>query len=192
MSIAANVLSPCRLERAPSEATSTFKYLIMSALEKSWAGYHTLPVSVLEANLDGPTKALLQTTIYELCEAGVIEFAYGEGWTVGVRLTTKDLARPRLACSRNARRRQGVTMASAHDNANGMTGILRLLRFRSRAWLDNVYSAFKLQATNARFRLMRASHEKPWFCAASERQFRGRELEREAFIESMVRLPVAR
>jgi len=104
MSIAMNMLSLCRFEGAPNEATAAFKDMIMSALEESWPGDHILPVSVLESNLDGLTKALVHAAINELCEAGAIEFAYSEGWSVGVRLTPKDLARPRLAYSRNTGR----------------------------------------------------------------------------------------
>jgi len=102
MSNAVNVLSLCRSEGAPNEATATFKHMIMSALEESWPGDNALPVSVLESNLDGLTKALLWVAINELWKAGAIEFEYSEGWSVGVRLTRKHLARPRLAYSRNA------------------------------------------------------------------------------------------
>jgi len=105
MSIAVNVLSLCRSDRVASEATATFKHMIMSALEESWPGDHALPVSMLESNLDGLTKALLRAAINELWEAGAIEFAYSEGWSVGVRLTTKDLARPGLAYFQNAGRK---------------------------------------------------------------------------------------
>jgi hypothetical protein len=73
-----------------------------------------------------------------------------------------------------------------------ITRILRLLRFGGRAWLDAVYVAFKLRATQTRFRFPVTSPRKRWFSTVGERQFRGRELERKAFIESMVRLPVAR
>jgi len=192
MSITVNALSLSRSERTPSEATAAFKHMITSALKESWSGDCVLPVSMLERNLDGSRKALLRAAIHQLREAGIIEFAYGEGWTVGVMLTTKDLAGPKLAYYRNTRQRQSVTMASAHDKLNVMTRILGLVRFRSRAWLDDVYAAFKLRETNARFRLMKGSHRKPWFYTASETNFRGKELERRAFVESMARLPVAR
>jgi len=104
MSMAVNVLSLCRSEEAPNQATAAFKHMIMSALEETWPGDHTLPVSVLESNLDGLTKALVQAAINELWEAGAIEFAYSEGWSVGVRLTPKDLAHHNLAYSRNSGR----------------------------------------------------------------------------------------
>ena len=83
-------------------------------------------------------------------------------------------------------------LASAIERVNTMTRILGLLRFGGRAWLDGVYVAFKLRATQARFRLPVASARKRWFSTVSERQFHGREQERRALIESMVRLPVAR
>jgi hypothetical protein len=78
--------------------------MIMSALQETWPGDHTLPVSVLESSLDGPTKALAQAAINELWQAGAIEFAYSEGWSVGVRLTPRDLAHHKLAYSRNTGR----------------------------------------------------------------------------------------
>lgn len=83
-------------------------------------------------------------------------------------------------------------LASAIDRPNMMTRILGLLRFGGGAWLDGVYVAFKLRATWARFRFPVTGPRKGWFSMVSERQFRGRELERKALIESMVRLPVAR
>jgi hypothetical protein len=73
-----------------------------------------------------------------------------------------------------------------------MKRILGVLRFGGRAWRDDVYAAFKLRASQARFRLSVASPKKTWFSTVSEREFRGRELERRASIESMARLPVAR
>jgi len=83
-------------------------------------------------------------------------------------------------------------LASAIGRVNTMTRILGLLRFGGGAWLDGVHVAFKLRATQARFRLPVASPGKRWFSAVGERQFRGRELERRALIESVSRLPVAR
>jgi hypothetical protein len=79
--------------------------MIMAALQKSWPRDQAFPVSMLESNVNGRTKALLKAAINELRKSGAIEFAYSEGWTVGLRLTTKDLAHPRLACSRNTGRR---------------------------------------------------------------------------------------
>jgi len=105
MSITVNVLSLCRSEGAMSNATAAFKHMILSTLQKSWPRDQALPVSMLESNLDGRTKPLLQAAINELRESDSIEFAYSEGWTVGVRLTTKDLARPWLTYSRNTGRR---------------------------------------------------------------------------------------
>ena len=105
MSIAVKVLSLRRSEGSPNEATAASKQMIMSALEKSWPGDRTLPVSVLESNLHGLTKAILWAAINELWETGAIEFAYSEGWSVGVRLIPKDLARLGPAYSRNAARR---------------------------------------------------------------------------------------
>jgi len=105
MSIAVNVLSVCRSEGVTSNATAAFKHLILSTLERSWPRDQGLPVSMLESNLNGHTKPLLQAAISELRESGAIEFAYSEGWTVGVRLTTDDLARPKLAYSPNTGRR---------------------------------------------------------------------------------------
>ena len=199
MSIAVNVLSLCRSEGSPNEATAASKQMIMSALEESWPGDHILPVSVLESNLDGLTRALVHAAINELWEAGAIEFAYSEGWSVGVRLTPKDLAHNKLAYSRNTGRSRDVTMASktaflasAIDRPNMMTRILGLLRSGGRTWLDGVYVALKLCATQTRFRFPVTGPRKGWFSTVSERQFRGRELERKAFIESMVRLTVAR
>jgi len=199
MSIAVNMLSLCRSEGAPNEATAAFKDIIMSALEESWPGDHILPVSVLESNLDGLTRALVHAAINELWEAGAIEFAYSEGWSVGVRLTPKDLAHNKLAYSRNTGRSRDVTMASktaflasAIDRPNMMTRILGLLRSGGRTWLDGVYVALKLCATQTRFRFPATSPRKRWFSTVNERQFRGRELERRALIESVSRLPVAR
>jgi len=83
-------------------------------------------------------------------------------------------------------------LASAIDKPNMMTRILGLLRFGGRTWLDGVYVAFKSCATQTRFRFPATSRRKRWFSTVNERQFRGRELERRAFIESMSRLPVAR
>ena len=83
-------------------------------------------------------------------------------------------------------------LASAIETVNMMKRILGLLRFGGRAWLDVANVAFKLRATQARFRLPVASPRRGWFSTVSERQFRGTEQERRAFIESMVRLPVAR
>jgi len=99
MSIAVKVLSLRRSEGSPNEATAASKQMIMSALEETWPGDHILPVSVLESNLDGLTKVLVQAAINELWEAGAIGFAYSEGWSVGVRLTPKDLAHHKLAYS---------------------------------------------------------------------------------------------
>jgi hypothetical protein len=100
MSIAVNVLSLCPSEGAASDATASLKHMIISTLEESWPGDHALPVSMLGSSLDGPTKVLLQAAINDLLESGAIEFAYREGWSVGVRLTTRHLARPSLAYSR--------------------------------------------------------------------------------------------
>jgi len=83
-------------------------------------------------------------------------------------------------------------LGSAIDRLNMMKRILGLLRFGGREWLDGVYVTFKLRASQARFRLSVASPRKRWFSTASEREFRGKELEQRASIESMARLPVAR
>jgi len=101
MSIAVNVFSLCRSDGATSEATAAFKHMIMSALQKLRPHDQAFPVSMLESNVNGRTKALLHEAINELRESGAIEFAYSEGWTVGLRLTTKDLACPRLVHSRS-------------------------------------------------------------------------------------------
>jgi hypothetical protein len=83
-------------------------------------------------------------------------------------------------------------LASAIDRLNMTTRIFAVLRFGCRALLDRVHVAFKLRATQTRFRLPLASPRKRWFSAVGERQFRGRELERRALIESVSRLPIAR
>lgn len=80
-----------------SRAVAGFKRMVLSALEESWSGDHTLPVSTLKRNLDGVRKMLLEAAIHELRKAGVIEFAYCEGWSIGIRLVVSDLARPKPA-----------------------------------------------------------------------------------------------
>ena len=97
MSISVNALSRYGSKTVSRKAVAEFKRIILLALEKSWSGDHTLPVSTLKRNLDGSTKTLLQTAIHELRKAGIVEFAYCEGWSVGIRLAVSDLARPEPA-----------------------------------------------------------------------------------------------
>jgi len=81
-------------------------------------------------------------------------------------------------------------LGSTIDRLNMMKRILGPLRFGGHQWLDGV--RFNLRATQALFQLSVASPRKRWFSTVSEREFRGKELQRRALIESMVRLPVAR
>ena len=83
-------------------------------------------------------------------------------------------------------------LESTIDRLNTMKRILGLLRFGGREWLDGVYATFKFRVTLGRFRPSVARPRKQWFSTVREREFRGRELERRAFIESTARLPVAR
>jgi len=83
-------------------------------------------------------------------------------------------------------------LASAIDRLNMTKRILGLLRLGGRAWREDVYLTFKLRVNRMHFRVPAANPTRRWFSTVSEKQFRGRQLERRASIEPMARLPVAR